>query len=91
MCASIMGSGELGALAGEGGPPPVVQEWGAPPRNSRLFFSRFISSRRLLAICSGVRADSLNSGGEGVEEQDLVVSFLSSFFSDYRDYRVAAQ
>ena len=31
------------------------------PRNSRRFFSLFISSLRLLAICSGVSTDSLNS------------------------------
>lgn len=33
------------------------------PRNSRRFFSLFISSLRLLAICSGVSTDSLNSRG----------------------------
>merc|ERR1719237_560419 len=54
MCASTIGSGEEGADPGEGGP------W---PRNSRRFFSLFISSLRLLAICSGVNTDSLNSDG----------------------------
>merc|ERR1719249_122202 len=54
MCASTIGSGEEGTEPGEGGP------W---PRNSRRFFSRFISSLRLFAICSGVSTDSLNSDG----------------------------
>jgi len=54
MCASNIGSGEEGAEPGEGGPCP---------RNSRRFFRRFISSLRLLAICSGVSTDSLNSEG----------------------------
>ena len=51
-------------------PPKQTKEEPTWPRNSRLFFSRFISSLRLLAICSGVSTDSLNSGERRNPQQE---------------------
>ena len=63
---SIIGSGELGeageagAELGDGGLPGE-----AGPAICRLFFSRLISSLKLLAICSGVSGVSRNTEGAG--------------------------
>jgi len=62
---SIIGSGELGAERGEGGPWEGEPGEGGPA-NWRRFLSRLISSLRLLAICSGVRGVSLNTEGVAV-------------------------
>ena len=69
---SIIGSGELGAEPGDGGPQCDGDpgELGpAPttpcPANCRRRFSRLISSRKLLAICSGVSGVSRNTEGGG--------------------------
>jgi len=63
---SIMGSGELGADTGEGGPWDTGEPGDCGPVNWRRFLSLLISSLRLLAICSGVRGVSLKT--EGVAE-----------------------
>jgi len=60
---SIIGSGEAGAELGDRG-EEGGEEGDGGPRNCFLFFSRFISSLKLLAICSGVRGVSLK--GEGL-------------------------